>query len=67
MGGKPHVGYLTQHISGVGYHRSGIELTLGDHTIVEPLKRLGLPRKPLISGWMEHLEFKMSAPELLIK
>lgn len=67
MDGKPYVGYLTQKFSGVGHHRSGIELVLGDHPIVEPLKRLGLPKQPLISSWMEHLEFSMSAPELLTK
>ncbi len=60
--GKPSVGYLTQQFTGVGYHLRGSELELGDHDITAPLKALGLPKRPLLSGWMEHLNFSMSAP-----
>jgi hypothetical protein len=63
--GKPHVGYLTQHFSAAGYGRDG-ELVLSDHALVEPLRRLGLPKKPLMSGHMGKLRFSMSAPRPLL-
>ena len=62
--GKPHVGYLTQNFSEALYGRDG-ELVLSDHALVEPLRRLGLPKKPLLSGHMGKLRFSMSAPEPL--
>ncbi|MEH6582349.1 MAG: acetoacetate decarboxylase family protein [Halioglobus sp.] len=62
--GKPHLGYLTQQFSEAGYGRDG-ELLLSDHALVEPLRRLGLPKKPLLSGHMGRLHFSMSAPEPL--
>jgi hypothetical protein len=62
--GKPHVGHLTQYFSEAGYGRDG-ELLISDHPLVEPLRRLGLPRKPLMSGHMGKLRFSMSAPEPL--
>ncbi|MFT4824723.1 MAG: hypothetical protein ACJASY_003242 [Halioglobus sp.] len=60
----PHVGYLTQNFSQASYGRDG-ELVLSGHALVEPLRRLGLPKKPLMSGHMGKLRFSMSAPELL--
>jgi hypothetical protein len=62
--GKPHVGYLTQHFSDAVYGRDA-ELSLSDHKLVEPLRRLGLPKKPLLSGHMGKLRFSMSAPRPL--
>jgi hypothetical protein len=62
--GKPHLGYLTQYLSKVGYGRDG-ELMLSDHALVQPLRRLGLPSKPLMSGHMGKLRFSISAPESL--
>jgi hypothetical protein len=62
--GKPHVGYLTQNFSAAAYGRDG-DLVLSDHALVEPLRRLGLPKKPLLSGHMGKLRFSMSAPEPL--
>jgi hypothetical protein len=59
--GSPHLGYLTQNFSEVAYGRDA-ELILSDHALVEPLRRLGLPRKPLMSGHMGKLSFSMSAP-----
>jgi hypothetical protein len=61
---KPHVGYLTQQLSKVAYGRDA-QLVLSNHAMVEPLKRLGLPKKPLVSGHMGKLRFSMSAPEAL--
>jgi hypothetical protein len=39
---------------------------LSDHALVEPLRRLGLPKKPLMSGHMGKLRFSMSAPRPLL-
>lgn len=41
--------------TGVGFYRSGTELTLGDHPTAEWLRGLGLPKKPLAAVWMEHM------------
>ncbi|MCX2978865.1 acetoacetate decarboxylase family protein [Candidatus Marimicrobium litorale] len=62
--GKPHLGYLSQQFSDAAYGRDG-ELALSDHDLVAPLRRLGLPKKPLMSGHMGKLRFSMSAPEPL--
>ena len=62
--GKPHIGYLKQYFSEAVYGRDG-ELVLSDHALMEPLRRLGLPKKPLMSGHMGKLRFSMSAPEPL--
>jgi len=59
--GQPHLGYLTQSFANAAYGRDG-ELHLSDHPLVEPLRRLGLPKKPLLSGHMNQLQFSMSAP-----
>ncbi len=63
--GKPHLGYLSQQFSDAAYGRDG-ELVLSGHDLVAPLRRLGLPKKPLMSGHMGKLRFSMSAPEPLI-
>jgi hypothetical protein len=63
--GKPYVSYLTQRYTQVGHHgRDGI-LKLGKHAAAEPLRRLGLPKKPMIAAFNGHLEFEMSHPEPL--
>jgi hypothetical protein len=51
--------------AGVGFHRGGIELTLGDHTMSETLRSLGLPRAPLFGVWMESMRATFEAPERL--
>lgn len=65
LDGQPVVSYLTQRYSKVGRHgRDGI-VELGNHPAADPLRRLGLPKKPLIAAWNGHLEFEMSHPEPL--
>lgn len=59
--GVPHVGHLTQRYTGVGYHLRGGTIELGPHLFADELRSLGLPQRPLISIWNEHLQFKMSA------
>jgi hypothetical protein len=62
---KPHVSYLTQRYTKVGHHgRDGI-LKLGKHPAADTLRRLGLPRKPLVAAFNGHLEFEMSHPRPL--
>jgi len=52
--------------SGVGIRLgSGAELELGDHAVSEELRQLGLPRRPLMSVWMEHMHGRFEAPEKL--
>lgn len=63
--GKPHVSYLTQHYSDVGYHLAGAELFLGDHPAADKFRELGLPKKPLFAMFNGQLTFDMSAPEAL--
>ena len=48
---------------GVGIQLRGSELTLGDHAVAEELRGLGLPRRPLMSVWMEHMHGRFEAPE----
>lgn len=60
--GEPVVGHLTQTSRGVGYRLRGAELELGTHAFAGELRRLGLPKRPLLSVWSEQLRFEMSAP-----
>lgn len=51
--------------SGVGFFRSGVELTLGDHPMADSLRRLGLPKAPLMAVWMEHMHATFDAAQPL--
>jgi len=51
--------------AGVGFHRRGIELSLGDHPMSETLRGLGLPRAPLFGVWMENMRATFEAPRTL--
>jgi hypothetical protein len=65
LDGNAHVSYLTQRYTQVGHHgRDGI-LKLGKHPAADTLRRLGLPKKPLIAAFNGHLAFEMSHPEPL--
>lgn len=46
---------FTSRAKGVGFFRSGVELELGDHPMAATLRELGLPKKPLMAVWMEHM------------
>ena len=63
--GVPQVGRLTQRYRGTGHHLRGGVIELGPHRFADELRRLGLPKRPLVSIWNEHLEFEMSAPRPL--
>lgn len=50
--------FATRFVStsrGVGFARGGVSLELGDHPFTEKLRRLGLPKKPAMAMWMEHM------------
>jgi hypothetical protein len=63
--GAPHVSVLSQRYRDTGYHPGGGRLELGSHALSEQLRRLGLPRRPLLATWNGHLAFSMSAPDKL--
>ena len=58
---------FTSKSTGVGFHRKGIELTLGDHPTANWLRGLGLPKKPMAAVWMEHMEASFEPPRPLGK
>jgi Acetoacetate decarboxylase (ADC) len=49
--------------TGVGIGLGGAEIVLGDHPIADELRSLGLPKRPLMSVWMEHQHGRFEAPE----
>ena len=65
LDGRQVVGNLTQSSTEVGYHRSGASIRLGAHPIADELRRLGLPKRPILATWNGHLTFRMSAPRPL--
>jgi hypothetical protein len=63
--GAQQVSTLSQEYRDVGYKPGGGTLRLGGHPLAQQLRSLGLPRRPLVAGWMGHLSFSMSAPQKL--
>lgn len=64
--GKPHVSYLEQTYKESGKKgRDGL-LELGSHPVADKLRRLGLPKKPLLTVWNGKLTFAMTHPEPLV-
>jgi len=51
--------------SGVGFFRSGVELTLGNHPTAAWLRELGLPKAPIAAVWMEHMRASFGKPQPL--
>ena len=48
---------------GVGIRLGGAALALGDHPIAGQLRGLGLPRRAMMTVWMEHSHGRFEAPE----
>jgi hypothetical protein len=63
--GALHRTRFTSGAEGFGVRFSGAELALGDHPIADELRSLGLPRRPLLVTWMEHMSGRFEAPEKL--
>jgi hypothetical protein len=61
--GVLHRTAFTSAAEGVGFRAGGARLVLGDHPIAGELRALGLPRRALISMWMEHMHGRFEAPE----
>ena len=49
--------------TGVGVALGGADLILGTHPIADTLRELGLPRRALLSVWMEHQRARFGGPE----
>ncbi len=63
--GKPHRTSFRSSASGVGMSVGGTELTLGDHPVSDQLRSLGLPKKALVSMWMQHMSARFDPPQPL--
>lgn len=64
--GVPHRTRFTSGAEGMGVgFFGGAELRLGDHPIADELRGLGLPRRPLMTTWMEHMRARFDPPEKL--
>src|SRR5205814_3428309 len=48
---------------GVGIRLGGARLTLGDHPVADELRTLGLPRRALMTVWMEHMHATFEPPD----
>jgi len=65
MGDSTCATRFVSRATGVGFHRSGVELTLGDHPTANWLRGLGLPKKPLAAVWMENMSATFDPPRSL--
>jgi hypothetical protein len=63
--GVPHRTVATQRIEGMGIRMGGAQLELGTGQIADELRSLGMPRRAMMSVWMEHMEASFGAPEKL--
>jgi hypothetical protein len=53
--GVPHKTAFSSGAEGAGFHLGGAELSLGPHPIADELRSLGLPKRALMTMWMEHM------------
>jgi hypothetical protein len=53
--GRPHQTAFSSGGTGVGFHLGGATLELGRHPIADELRSLGLPKRALMTMWMEHM------------
>ncbi len=63
--GIAHRTAFTSGGSGAGFHLGGAELELGDHPIALELRSLGLPKRALMTMWVEHMHASFDAAEPL--
>jgi hypothetical protein len=57
----PHRTVFSSGGEGVGFHLGGATLTLGAHPIADELRSLGLPKRALMTMWMEHMHGRFEA------
>lgn len=55
--GAPHTNQFTRggHGEQTVPGATGVSLELGDHPVAEELRKLGLPKDPILSNWCEHM------------
>jgi hypothetical protein len=63
LDGRLHRTRFTSGASGVGIALGGATLALGDHPLADELRALGLPRRALMSVWMERQHARFEGPE----
>lgn len=63
VGGVLHRTRFTAGATGVGIRLGGADLVLGEHPVASELRSLGLPKRPLMTVWMEHQHGRFDAPE----
>ncbi len=63
--GIAHKTRFVSRASGVSIALGSGKLELGDHPAADQLRTLGLPKKPLIGVWMEHMHATFDRPEEL--
>ncbi len=63
--GIAHKTLFRSRAGGASIRPGGSSLDLGEHPMAEQLRRLGLPKTPLLSVWMEHMSASFEAPEAL--
>ncbi|HVP29200.1 MAG TPA: acetoacetate decarboxylase family protein [Myxococcota bacterium] len=63
--GALHVTPFVSGATGFGVRLGGASLALGDHPIADELRALRLPKRPLMTTWMEHMHGRFEAPRKL--
>ncbi len=63
--GVPHKTRFTQRSEGVGFKLGGAQIELGPHPIADELRSLGLPKRAIMTAWMEKMQGRFSAAEKL--
>ena len=65
VGGVAHKTAFSSGADGVGFHLGGATLTLGAHPIADELRSLGLPKRALMTMWMERMHGRFEAAQPL--
>jgi len=65
LDGALHETAFVSGAEGFGMGLRGSALTLGAHPIADELRALGLPKRPLLVTWMEHMHGRFEAPRKL--
>jgi hypothetical protein len=65
LGGRTAATRFVSRATGVGFFRRGVTLELGDHPMAAELRRLGLPKAPLMAMWMEKMSATFDPPQFL--
>ena len=63
--GVPYRTLAHQRLEGMGIRFGDAQLELGTGRIADELRSLGLPKRALMSVWMEHMEARFGPPEKL--